>query len=195
MNFIEVTNPYARQLEAWKNGHGSPDTKSLNELADIWQDFKMIPEYNKEIFMGSGNTNLVHTPKTDLACGPCVSEMLQMVTNWRNKFLSMPTPVNLDVPKAEVETVNFKGIKEHNIGISGEFKKGEGAELNIETKFGTLEIDLDPKEKEDIENPKTRLWRIRQIAKRIHIKFTPNFTKDEIIALIKQKIKEHREKR
>jgi len=174
MNFIEVTNPYARQLEAWKQGHGFSDRKALQELSDIWYEFANIPERKKVIY-GSDKAQF---PKTDLGCGPCVTDMLQFVTNWRR------------ILENEVPMMEFKGIPQAKIEVSGEFKRGEVAELNIETKFGTLEIDLDPKEEEDIDNPKTRLWRIRQIAKRIHIKFTPKLTKDEIIALIKEKIKE-----
>lgn len=79
MNFIRETDPYLRQLDAWKKGHGFSDSEALKRLADIWDEFKEIPERKKVIY-GTLNSNI---PKTDLSCGSCVHDLLTFVWNWR----------------------------------------------------------------------------------------------------------------
>jgi hypothetical protein len=115
MNFIEVTNPYARQLEAWKNGHGFSDRKALQELSDIWDEFSRIPE-RAEVIYGSKKTVV---PSTDLGCGPCVTGLLQFITNWR-RLLENEIPVVefKGIPQAQVIELkgdNYSDLKMHEV--------------------------------------------------------------------------------
>lgn len=104
MNFIKETDPYLRELDAWKKGHGWSNRESLQRLADIWDEFKNIPERKLEIY-GSLNSIL---PKTDLSCGSCVGDMLKFVWNWRAKLEHEVTVYFQGVPQAIVETPELK---------------------------------------------------------------------------------------
>lgn len=104
MNFIKETDPYLRELDAWKKGHGWSNRESLQRLADIWDEFKNIPERKLEIY-GSLNSIL---PKTDLGCGSCIKDMLTFVYNWRRKLEHEVTVYFQGVPQAIVETPELK---------------------------------------------------------------------------------------
>jgi len=79
VNFIRETDPYLRDLDAWKKGHGFSNREALERLAAIWDEFKEIPERKKVIY-GNLSSNI---PKTDLSCGSCVHDLLTFVWNWR----------------------------------------------------------------------------------------------------------------
>lgn len=107
MNFIEETNRFARELEAWKMGHGWSNAESLKDLAEIWFEFINIPERKAVTYPGSlGQISLV-----DTSCGSCnnTKDMLQLVYNWRNS-MELQNEVPLvdfkGVPQAKVEIVN-----------------------------------------------------------------------------------------
>ena len=98
MNFIALTDRFARQLEAWKAGHGFSDKEALKDLADIWDKFKNIPE-RKFVIYGRLKTK---PPKTDISCGNCVTDMLTFVYNWRKLLVNEVTVDFKGVPQATV---------------------------------------------------------------------------------------------
>lgn len=179
MNFIEETNFAARDLEAWNKGHGFSDRDKLQRLAQIWDEFKNIPERKKMIYPNQNST----APKTDLSCGSCVQDLLRFCFNWRKITENEVTKEYKFIPQAEVEV---KGAT------------GKGLEIDIETKVGTIEIDIDPKDEQDALDPNAKFPRLKQIASRLHVKFTPKDGKEILKELIKKKIEEikaNREKR
>lgn len=177
MNFIEETNFAARDLEAWKKGHGFSDKDKIKLLAQIWDEFKNIPERKRVIY----GTTSANAPKTDLSCGSCVQDLLTFVYNWRN------------ICSNEVPMMDFKGIPQANVEIKG--GTGEGLEIDIHTKLGTIEIEINPKDEQDALDPEAKFPRLKQIASRLHVKFTPKTKKGDLKRLILEKIKEIREKR
>jgi len=100
MNFIALTDRFARQLEAWKAGHGFSDKEALKDLTDIWDEFKNIPE-RKLVIYGSLKTQ---PPKTDISCGNCVVDLLNFCYNWRKLLVNEVTVDFKGVPQATVLT-------------------------------------------------------------------------------------------
>lgn len=98
MNFIALTDRFARQLEAWKAGHGFSDKEALKDLAEIWDEFKNIPE-RKLVIYGSLKTQ---PPKTDISCGNCVVDLLNFCYNWRKLLVNEVTVDFKGVPQATV---------------------------------------------------------------------------------------------
>lgn len=106
MNFIRETDRFAKELEAWKNGHGWSNADSLKDLSLVWHKFINIPERKAVTYPGSlGEIQLV-----DTSCGSCnnTKDMLQLVCNWRDsKELQAEVYVNFEgVPQAKIEIQN-----------------------------------------------------------------------------------------
>ncbi len=98
MNFVKETDRFVRQLEAWKKGHGFSDREALQQLANIWDEFKNIPE-NKKVIYGNAKAQ---PPKTDMGCSNCIADMLQFVWNWRKHLEHDVSTYFQGVPQAEV---------------------------------------------------------------------------------------------
>lgn len=113
MNFIALTDRFARQIEAWKNGHGFSDQEALKDLAVIFHEFINLPERKKVSYPGA----LGPIPLVDVTCGNCstVRDMLTMCYNWRQHLVNEVTVDFQDVPKAIVETVDFKGVDSQEV--------------------------------------------------------------------------------
>lgn len=163
MNFIKETDRFLRELDAWKKGHGWSNRDSLQQLADIWDEFKNIPERKLEIY-GSPNSII---PKTDLSCGSCVSDMLKFVWNWRAKLEHEVTVYFQGVPQAEVV-----------LGVNDEPNKVWGEGSGIED--GKLKPEVD-------KLVGKKMHELRAIAKRIGIKYSNKTTSAELIKLINEK--------
>jgi len=175
MNFIAETNKHARAIENWKNGRGFSDREALQDLANIWDEFKNIPERRAVIYQGA----LGNLPKTQLDCGNCIFDMLTMVYNWR-KLLENEVVVDIpNVPKATVETVDFKGID------TPEVKDLKEAELKV-VPFAPVMENIS----EDLpvlDYSKLKMHELRSMAKRIRIEYSNKTTKEELIKLISEK--------
>ena len=157
MNFIEETNKHVRALEAWKKGMGFSDREALQDLADIWDEFKAIPERSLVIY-GKANANV---PKTDIACSSCVFDMLTFVWNWRK------------ILEHEVPLVDFKGVPQASIEV-----------YHVEVLSKVVETILKP-EVDKLTDKK--MHEIRSIAKSIGIEYTNQTKKSELIELINAK--------
>ena len=165
MNFIKETDPYLRELDAWKKGHGWSNRESLQRLADIWDEFKNIPERKMEIY-GSPNSIL---PKTDLSCGSCVGDMLKFVWNWRAKLEHEVTVYFQGVPQAEV-------IELHKSETNNNIK-----ELELIEELSQPEPKLKPEVDKLVGK---KMHELRAIAKRIGIQYSNKTTSAELIKLI-----------
>ena len=185
MNFIKETDPFLRELDAWKKGHGWSNRESLQRLADIWDEFKNIPERKLEIY-GSLNSIL---PKTDLGCGSCIKDMLTFVYNWRRKLEHEVTVYFQGVPQAMVvETVSEQYEKLYNEQIA--MNVNHPAKAN---QLPNIEPDPEPeksihevKEQKFIYDPKpnVKMHQVRAVAKKKGVKYTPKTTRAELIKLI-----------
>jgi len=170
MNFIAETNKHARAIENWKNGRGFSDREALQDLANIWDEFKNIPERRAVIYQGA----LGNLPKTQLDCGNCIFDMLTMVYNWR-KLLENEVVVDIpNVPKATVETVDFKGIDTPEVKA---IKEGIDKLVEADFEKGFSQPDYS----------KLKMHELRSKAKRMRIEYSNKTTKEELIKLISEK--------
>lgn len=168
MNFIKETDPFLRELDAWKKGHGWSNRESLQRLADIWDEFKNIPERKLEIY-GSPNSIL---PKTDLSCGSCVSDMLKFVWNWRAKLEHEVTVYFQGVPQAVVETPEER----HPDAVV------------LDKAFDEFLNKQEPKLKPEVDKlVGKKMHELRAIAKRIGVTYSNKTTSAELIKLINDK--------
>lgn len=114
MNLLKELEPYNRDLDNWKSGHGFSNQEKLHKLADIWKRFQ---EFNKvEIY---GNTNHI-IPDMDWSCRGCINTMLRLLFNWREKleveaptyFQGVPSkkPLKPLKPK-KIEIVDYRKLK------------------------------------------------------------------------------------
>lgn len=172
MNFIKETDPYLRELDAWKKGHGWSNRESLQRLADIWDEFKNIPERKLEIY-GSLNSIL---PKTDLGCGSCIKDMLTFVYNWRRKLEHEVTVYFQGVPQAEV--IEAKGDVTITLGVNDDPTKIWGEGSGFEN--GKLKPEVD-------KLVGKKMHELRAIAKRIGVTYSNKTTSKELIELINAK--------
>lgn len=166
MNFIKETDPYLRELDAWKKGHGWSNRESLKRLAEIWDEFKNIPERKKEIF---GSIRSV-IPNTDLSCGNCVHDLLTFVWNWRAKLEHEVTVYFQGVPQAVVETkgdVTFDTVVPPSQNV-------------VDMNKGISEVILD-----GLKNMK--MHELRAIAKKKGVVYSNKTTSAELIKLINDK--------
>lgn len=102
MNFIKETDKHARALENWKKGHGFSDMEALKDLANIWDEFKNLPQ-RKAVIYGSSTAQ---PPKTDLSCASCVHDLLTFCINWRKLLENEVTVDFKGVPPAKVVVNN-----------------------------------------------------------------------------------------
>lgn len=159
MNFILETDKFARQLEAWKKGHGFSDRGALQNMAEIWDTFKNIPERKKVIY-GSVTSS---PPKTDLSCGSCVQDMLQMVYNWRKICENEVTIYFTGVPQAEV--IEQKVYEESKSELEKAFDDHLNNSLSLK-----------------------KMHEVRSIAKKKKIQYTNKTTRQELIELLNAKV-------
>lgn len=181
MNFIKETDPYLRELDAWKKGHGWSNRESLQRLAYIWDEFKNIPERKMEIY-GSLNSIL---PKTDLSCGSCVGDMLKFVWNWRAKLEHEVTVYFQGVPQAVVETPEERHPdaivldKAFDDFLVKQHAQENIAEIVDAKSFGNPEL------KPEVDKlVGKKMHELRAIAKRIGITYSNKTTSAELIKLI-----------
>lgn len=140
MNFIAETDRFARQIEAWKQGHGFSDMEALKDLMDIWYEFINIPERRAVSYPGAGG----EIPKVDYKCGKCgpLSDALTLIDSWRKHLVNEVTVDFKGVPQAKVEVksadkvelpkeiVNYDKLKMHELRS---IAKGKGVEYTNKT--------------------------------------------------------------
>lgn len=186
MNFILETDKFARQLEAWKKGHGFSDRDALQNMAEIWDTFKNIPERKKVIY-GSVTSS---PPKTDLSCGSCVQDMLQMVYNWRTICENEVTIYFTGVPQAEVIEAKMSFDNPQTFPeVDCNFEATNNSNTNEEL-YGKDNI----KEVQVIPNPMyvgqysgLKMHQLRSLAKKKGIVYTNKTTSKELIELLNNK--------
>jgi len=198
MNFIAETNKYARLIEAWKNGHGFSDREALQDIANLWDEFKALPERRSVIYPGSNTI----APKTDLSCASCVFDLLTYVYNWRRALVHEVPQDIPDVRQATIETVDFKGVDSPEVK---ELKQEIIESLKSYDKPQTL-----PKVQLGVNDDLTKIWgdgsgiedgkidfygsmkmhELRRLAKDHKIQYSNKTKASELVELIKQKVGE-----
>ena len=188
MNFIRETDPYLRQLDAWKKGHGFSDSEALKRLADIWDEFKEMPERKKVIY-GTLNSAI---PKTDLSCGSCVHDLLTFVWNWR---AALEHEVSTYFEGVQVAEIVELGVNDDPTKIWGE---GSGIE------DGTVKMSFDvPQTFPEVDEPDPvslgwvtpnhdeysglKMHQLRSLAKKKQIPYSNKTTSKELIELLNAK--------
>lgn len=115
MNLIAVTDRFARQLEAWKSGHGFSDREALKDLAIIWLEFQQDPLRREQMY---GNKKSKAVP-VDLGCSSCITDMLTYVYNWRAKLINEVVVEFKGIPQAiiveEKQTNSLQNKKMHEV--------------------------------------------------------------------------------
>lgn len=172
MNFIRETDPYLRQLDAWKKGHGFSDGEALKRLAAIWDEFKEIPERKKVIY-GTINSNI---PKTDLSCGSCVHDLLTFVWNWRAAL------------EHEVSTY-FEGVQVAEIvePVKISFDKPQTfpeVEVSEETEKLFQKWSMEGR---TLAFSEMKMHQLRSLAKKKGIEYSNKTTSKELIELLNKK--------
>jgi len=184
MNFIAETNKYARHIEAWKNGHGFSDREALQDLANIWDEFKALPERRVVIYPHSNTI----APKTDLSCGSCIHDLLTFVYNWRRELVHEVSQHIPDVPQATIETVDFKGVDSPEVK---ELKQEIIESLNSYDKpisINTSHLEFTALHNEPIKFDGMKMHQIRSIAKKKGLEYTNKTTKEELIKLLSNEL-------
>lgn len=77
MNLLKELEPFNKDLDHWKDGHGITTKKTINSLITIWYNWQK--EKTAEIW-GNPNRKIV---KDSPSCGSCLRQMMQMLYNWR----------------------------------------------------------------------------------------------------------------
>lgn len=196
MNFIRETDPYLRQLDAWKKGHGFSDTEALKRLADIWDEFKEIPERKKVIY-GTLNSAI---PKTDLSCGSCVHDLLTFVWNWRAALehevstyfegvqvaeIVEPVKMSFDVPQTfpEVEERHPDAISlDQMFDKQLEQSKWDGIAESVANAVEAVNLMEDKKLYSGL-----KMHQLRSLAKKKGIEYSNKTTSKELIQLLNAK--------
>lgn len=168
MNFIAETDRFARQIEAWKQGHGFSDLEALKDLMDIWYEFINIPERRAVSYPGAGG----EIPKVDYRCGKCgpLSDALTLIDSWR-KYL-----VN------EV-TVDFKGVPQAKVEVVDSFKEENDKQVSKIIK----DFDIQPLTLDEPDYSKLKMHELRSLAKTKGIVYTNKTTAKELIELISER--------
>lgn len=158
MNFIAQTDRFARQIEAWKQGHGFSDMEALKDLMDVWYEFINIPERRAVSYPGAGG----EIPKVDYKCGKCgpLSDALTLIYAWRKHLVN------------EV-TVDFKGVPQAKIVQVVQDPKGEITV--IDPVVGIVDYS------------KLKMYELRSLAKKKGVEYTNKTAAKELIKLISEK--------
>lgn len=166
MNFIAQTDRFARQIEAWKQGHGFSDLEALKDLMDVWYEFINIPERRAVSYPGAGG----EIPKVDYKCGKCgpLSDALTLIDAWRKHLVNEVTVDFKGVPQAKVEVVK---------DIASEILKSPLFKDATVLSSVSNEVDYS----------KLKMHELRSLAKGKGIVYTNKTTKEVLIKLISEK--------
>ncbi len=170
MNFIAQTDRFARQIEAWKQGHGFSDLDALKDLMEIWHEFINLPERKAVSYAGSTG----EIPLVDYKCGKCgpLTDALTLIYSWRQHLVN------------EV-TVDFKGVPQAEVVVEGAKSSEEATDLaqdeSIYEKSDSEDLPFDKK----TDYTSMKMHQLRSIAKKNpNVVYTNKTTKEELIRLI-----------
>ena len=79
IDLIKQLEPYQSELSQYTAFKSITDTKKINELVDIWDEFVNLHEVSGRIY---GTTK--RTPPTNRGCNSCVAYAVQQLITWKN---------------------------------------------------------------------------------------------------------------
>jgi hypothetical protein len=133
IDLINLLEPYQAELNQYSSFKSITDSKRLNDLLSIWDEFKNLPEVSAKIYGA-----IKKTPPTNRGCGSCVGEAISSLINWK-KHIEKEVDYHYSykgIPQAKVteEKPSFEGVpfiklrkmaKDKGIAFTNKTKKDE----------------------------------------------------------------------